>query len=63
MKPDVKVVRCLSTVAARIVARAVALRQVAATLPKPDEQTREVAPVADVLGELRQRIERALGRG
>ncbi|MEU8182548.1 cell division protein FtsK [Micromonospora sp. NPDC049047] len=43
-----------TTDAARIVARAVALRQAAGTLPKPDEQTREVAPVADVLGDLAQ---------
>ncbi|WBB49043.1 cell division protein FtsK [Verrucosispora sp. WMMA2044] len=41
-----------TTAAARIVARAVALRQAAGTLPKPDEQTRDVAPVADVLGDL-----------
>ncbi|SCL34178.1 DNA segregation ATPase FtsK/SpoIIIE, S-DNA-T family [Micromonospora nigra] len=43
-----------TTAAGRIVARAVALRQTAGTLPKPDEQTREVAPVADVLGDLAQ---------
>ncbi|WP_341720481.1 cell division protein FtsK [Micromonospora sp. FIMYZ51] len=41
-----------TTAAGRIVARAVALRQTAGTLPKPEEQTREVAPVADVLGDL-----------
>lgn len=41
-----------TTAAARIVARAVALRTNAGTLPKPDEQTRDVAPVADVLGDL-----------
>ncbi|MFJ5667607.1 cell division protein FtsK [Micromonospora chalcea] len=41
-----------TTEAAKVVARAVALRQAAGTLPKPDEQTREVAPVADVLGDL-----------
>ncbi|MET8229077.1 cell division protein FtsK [Micromonospora sp. NPDC005298] len=41
-----------TTEAARIVTRAVALRQAAGTLPKPDEQTREMAPVADVLGDL-----------
>ncbi|MEU7176529.1 cell division protein FtsK [Micromonospora tulbaghiae] len=41
-----------TTAAARIVTRAVALRQTAGTLPAPDEQTREVAPVADVLGDL-----------
>ncbi|MFF3864582.1 cell division protein FtsK [Micromonospora sp. NPDC001898] len=41
-----------TTAAARIVARAVALRTTAGTLPKLDEQTRDVAPVADVLGDL-----------
>lgn len=41
-----------TTDAARIVARAVALRTSAGTLPKADEQTRQVAPVADVLGDL-----------
>ncbi|MBL6277504.1 cell division protein FtsK [Micromonospora fiedleri] len=41
-----------TTAAARIVTRAVALRQSAGTLPKPDEQTRDIAPVADVLGDL-----------
>ncbi|MEV0944549.1 cell division protein FtsK [Micromonospora wenchangensis] len=41
-----------TTAAARIIARAVALRQAAGTLPTPDEQTRTVAPVADVLGDL-----------
>ncbi|MEV4768859.1 cell division protein FtsK [Micromonospora humida] len=41
-----------TTAAARIVARAVALRQAAGTLPTPDEQTRDIAPVADVLGDL-----------
>jgi S-DNA-T family DNA segregation ATPase FtsK/SpoIIIE len=41
-----------TTAAGRIVARAVALRQTAGTLPKPDEQTRDVGPVADVLGDL-----------
>ncbi|MEV6811813.1 cell division protein FtsK [Micromonospora sp. NPDC051296] len=41
-----------TTAAGRIVARAVALRTTAGTLPKADEQTREVAPVADVLGDL-----------
>jgi len=41
-----------TTEAAKVVARAVALRQAAGTLPKPDEQTRDVAPVADVLGDL-----------
>lgn len=43
-----------TTAAARIVTRAIALRQTAGTLPKPDEQTRQVAPVADVLGDLAQ---------
>ncbi|AEB47843.1 cell division protein FtsK [Micromonospora maris] len=43
-----------TTDAARIVTRAVALRQSAGTLPKPDEQTRDIAPVADVLGDLAQ---------
>ncbi|MBL6277853.1 cell division protein FtsK [Micromonospora fiedleri] len=43
-----------TTAAARIVARAVALRQSAGTLPKPDEQTRDIVPVADVLGDLAQ---------
>ncbi|WP_307870889.1 cell division protein FtsK [Micromonospora sp. C51] len=38
--------------AAQVVTRAVALRQSAGTLPVPDEQTRTVAPVADVLGDL-----------
>ncbi|MFF3864177.1 cell division protein FtsK [Micromonospora sp. NPDC001898] len=38
--------------ATRIVARAFALRTTAGTLPKPDEQTRDIAPVADVLGDL-----------
>ncbi|MEU3457106.1 cell division protein FtsK [Micromonospora sp. NPDC006766] len=41
-----------TTAAGRIVARAVALRTTAGTLPKPEEQTRDVAPVADVLGDL-----------
>ncbi|MFJ6166271.1 cell division protein FtsK [Micromonospora orduensis] len=41
-----------TTAAARIVSRAVALRTTAGTLPKLDEQTRDVAPVADVLGDL-----------
>ncbi|MEV6693195.1 cell division protein FtsK [Micromonospora sp. NPDC051196] len=41
-----------TTAAARIVTRAVTLRQTAGTLPAPDEQTRQVAPVADVLGDL-----------
>uniref|UniRef100_A8LYV1 Cell divisionFtsK/SpoIIIE n=1 Tax=Salinispora arenicola (strain CNS-205) TaxID=391037 RepID=A8LYV1_SALAI len=41
-----------TTAAGRIVARAVALRQTAGTLPKPNEQTRDVGPVADVLGDL-----------
>jgi S-DNA-T family DNA segregation ATPase FtsK/SpoIIIE len=43
-----------TTKAAQVVTRAVALRSAAGTLPKPDEQTREVAPVADVLGDLAQ---------
>ncbi|MGW0506063.1 cell division protein FtsK [Micromonospora sp. NPDC003241] len=43
-----------TTAAARIVTRAMALRQSAGTLPVPDEQTRQVAPVADVLGDLAQ---------
>ncbi|MFB6398698.1 cell division protein FtsK, partial [Polymorphospora sp. 2-325] len=37
--------------AARIVARAVALRQVAGTLPEPDSQTRDAAHIADVLAD------------
>jgi len=41
-----------TTAAGRIVARAVALRQTAGTLPKPNEQTRDVGPGADVLGDL-----------
>ncbi|GIJ81425.1 DNA segregation ATPase FtsK/SpoIIIE, S-DNA-T family [Micromonospora phaseoli] len=41
-----------TTKAAQIVTRAVALRTAAGTLPTPDEQTRTVAPVADVLGDL-----------
>ncbi|BCJ65877.1 cell division protein FtsK [Polymorphospora rubra] len=40
--------------AARIVTRAVALRQTAGTLPTPEEQTRTAAPVADVLADLAQ---------
>ena len=43
-----------TTAAGRIVARAISLRQVAGTLPKPDEQTRNIAPIADVLGDLAQ---------
>ncbi|MFI6331989.1 cell division protein FtsK [Micromonospora chersina] len=43
-----------TTAAARIVARAVALRTTAGRLPKLDEQTRDVGPVADVLGDLAQ---------
>ncbi|MEV6375804.1 cell division protein FtsK [Micromonospora musae] len=43
-----------TTAAGRIVARAVTLRQTAGTLPKPDEQTRDITPVADVLGDLAQ---------
>ncbi|MFC6015529.1 cell division protein FtsK [Plantactinospora solaniradicis] len=43
-----------TTAAARIVARAVALRTTAGTLPKAGEQTRDVGPVADVLGDLAQ---------
>ncbi|WP_018218222.1 cell division protein FtsK [Salinispora vitiensis] len=41
-----------TTAAGRVVTRAVALRQTAGTLPAPDEQTRAVAPVADVLADL-----------
>lgn len=41
-----------TTAAGRVVTRAVALRQTAGTLPAPDEQTRTVAPVADVLADL-----------
>ncbi|HEX6500171.1 MAG TPA: cell division protein FtsK [Micromonosporaceae bacterium] len=43
-----------TTAAGRIVARAIALRTTAGTLPKPDEQTRQAAPVADVLADLAQ---------
>ncbi|MFG2037324.1 cell division protein FtsK [Dactylosporangium sp. NPDC048998] len=41
-----------TTAAARIVARAVALRTGAGTLPNPDEQTRDAAPAFDLLGDL-----------
>ena len=43
-----------TTAAGRIVARAITLRQAAGTMPTPDEQTRQVAPIADVLGDLAQ---------
>ncbi|GAB7049511.1 cell division protein FtsK [Catenuloplanes indicus] len=43
-----------TTAAGRIVARAVALRQTAGTLPVPEDQTRTVGPVADVLADLAQ---------
>ncbi|KXK61075.1 cell division protein FtsK [Micromonospora rosaria] len=41
-----------TTAAARIVARAVALRATAGTLPNLDEQTRDAGPVADLLADL-----------
>ncbi|NIL59489.1 cell division protein FtsK [Salinispora arenicola] len=41
-----------TTAAGRVVTRAVTLRQTAGTLPAPDEQTRTIAPVADVLADL-----------
>ncbi|WP_433208073.1 cell division protein FtsK [Dactylosporangium sp. CS-047395] len=43
-----------TTAAARIIARAIALRVKAGTMPNPEEQTRDTTPAFDLLGDLAQ---------